>query len=691
MHRKLLVLLLLLASTCSFAHDRRRQQKKSRPQAHAGQAHAAKTQTRTSKAQSRAHSSKSQASASQAHASQPRSAVYVTPKPVELDREGALWAEKTLKRLSLEEEIGQMMMVWARAEPGNPGYQRVAETIRRYHVGALGLTVPQQGAIIHYGDPYEAAALINRFQNGSKIPLIVAADFERGLSMRLNRVTMFPYAMAFGAAGSTSYAERFGRITAEEARAIGVHWNFFPVADVNSNPANPIINTRAFGEDPQRVSDMVAAYIRGARAGGMLTTAKHFPGHGDTAADSHLGLAEVTVDRDHLEHVELQPFRSAIAAGVDAVMVSHVSVPSLDPDHLASISPLVIQDVLRRELGFDGLVVTDQLEMASIAKLYSGRGGSGQAAVDAVKAGNDLLLVSDISAFNAVLHAVCEGEISRSQIDASVLRILRLKASLGLHKAKLVDLAALSGRIARPDNQAFAQQVADDAVTLVRDDNHLLPFEASRGTNLADNSYIRLVGLDSRLVAVIFTDDVRAEMGHVFEHQLRARVPDANVIYVDPTNALVERDAVMATVSHAENVIAAIYVAPTSGKSVKVNGTMRNSVSLGETSASLLRDILTTAGERTAVVALGNPYIAADFPRAKTYLCTFSSSQVSEISAVRALFGDMTVHGKLPVTIPNVAARGSGLLLKPATNERELLGGGGGEFHEVEALSGRSH
>ena len=283
-------------------------------------------------------------------------------------------------------------------------------------------------------EPYEAAELLNRLQSESKLPLLFAADFERGVATRLIGATNFPHAMAFGADGKLQDAENFGRITAQEARAIGVHWNFFPDADVNSNPANPIINTRSFGEDPKQVGDLVIAYIKGAHEGGMLTTVKHFPGHGDTATDSHLGVASVSGDRAHLDSVELPPFRQAIAAGVDSVMVAHVTVPALDPDpnHVATISPAVVSDLLEKQLGFRGLIVTDALDMAGLTQLFAN--DIGRAAVEAFKAGNDLLIIpADLGAsYQAMMKAVLSGEIPQKRLDASVLKILKIKASLRL-------------------------------------------------------------------------------------------------------------------------------------------------------------------------------------------------------------------------------------------------------------------
>src|SRR5215831_10601139 len=247
---------------------------------------------------------------------------YSHPAPIKNTVSGNKWAEKTLHKLSVEEKVGQLFMIWCRAgflNVENPEYVQLVDSMINYHVGSFAMTVHVDGPFLVRSGPYEAAELLNRLQHESVLPLLFAADFERGVATRLKGTTDFPHAMAFGANGKLEDAEMSGRITGQEARAIGVHWNFFPDADVNSNPANPIINTRSYGEDPKQVGDLVTAYIKGAHDAGMLVTVKHFPGHGDTATDSHLGVASVNVDRSHLDSIELPPFRQAISAGVDSV------------------------------------------------------------------------------------------------------------------------------------------------------------------------------------------------------------------------------------------------------------------------------------------------------------------------------------------------------------------------------------
>ncbi len=583
--------------------------------------------------------------------------------PVRLDHEGDKWAQKTLKKMSLEEKIGQMLLVWAKAQflnVNSPEYLHLREMMRTYHIGAFGLTVPVDGPFILKNEPYEAAMMLNQLQRDSELPLLIGADFERGLSMRLYGTTVFPHAMAFGADGKPADAEAAGRITGLEARAIGVHWNFFPIADVNSNPANPIINTRAFGGDPQQVGAMAAAYIAGAHQAGMLVTAKHFPGHGDTSTNSHLNLAEVNGDLHHLQTIELPPFQAAINAGVDAVMIAHVTVPALEPDanKVATTSHAVVTDLLKKQMRFQGLVVTDAMDMQALMRLYANSPNpSGAAAVAAVKAGNDMVLIPlDVDgAYNGLLQAARSGEIPPAQIDESVLKILRAKAAVGLNKARLVDVDKIADFVGQPGNVAIGERVADAAVTLVRDNGQVLPLKRRlAGTTAKVNPY-QTVEAHNRVVAVIFTDDVRFEYGRVFERELRARVPDARVFYVDRRVAAGMMPQVLAAVEQAEVVLAPMFLGPL------ISQQMTNSMGLGADLEALMERILKQAGARTVVIALGNPYMASEFPEVQNYLCTYSFVSASEASAVRALFGEIAIRGRLPVTIPGIAQRGAGM------------------------------
>jgi len=473
--------------------------------------------------------------------------------------------------------------------------------------------------------------------------------------------------MAFGAAGNPAYEERFGAIVGAESRAVGIHWNFFPIADVNSNPSNPIINTRSFGEDPATVGDLAAAFIRGARSQGMLTTVKHFPGHGDTGTDSHLGVARVASDREHLNKVELPPFQKAIAAGVDSVMVAHLAVPALEPDanKVATISTNVIGQVLRQELGFKNLVVTDALEMRGLTSLYPPQQGNpaGRAAVDAVKAGNDVLLLpTDLDgAFRGIVDAVHRGEIPESRIDGSVQRILEMKAAVDLHKARFVDLEQVSYLVSRQEDMQLAQQVADDAVTVIRDNHMVLPLTRFQPPKTEGEIYRAPVQPSAEVVTVIFSDNAHGSWGRGFESALKARRADATVFYVDSTLAAALSGMVLQAVKDAGKVVVAGYLSPVAGKQVMVDGQLTNSVSLDQPDSALLGQILALAPTKTVVVALGSPYLAQSFPQIQNYVCTFSNAGTSESSAVRGLFGELKARGRLPVTLPGIADRGAGL------------------------------
>jgi beta-N-acetylhexosaminidase len=576
-----------------------------------------------------------------------------------VERSDDSWAEKTLKTLSLEEKVGQLFMIRMRVETlhePSASYFELRNNIRKYHIGSLAMSAPPQGRARDSRRRLEVVTLLNHMQEESKLPLLVAGDFERGvLPAHLFGTTVFPHAMAFGAAGNPAYAEEFGRITAQESRALGVHWNLFPVADVNSNPANPIIGTRAFGANPEQVGKLVAAYIRGARASGMLTTAKHFPGHGNTATDSHVAVPVVNDNLDHLHAVDLPPFQKAIAAGVDAVMTAHVRVLALDPDpkRVATTSPAIMTGLLKNQLGFKGIVVTDALDMAGLVGLYDKN--PGRLAVDAFKAGSDVLTepYNLDACYRAMLDAVRSGEVGQDRLDASVLKILQAKASLGLEKNRLVDVAAIQRLVGSPESIAAGQRISDAAITLVRDNGKMLPLRDGRS-----DKRLRVVSQAKAkhgLLVIILCDNRRAEDGHVLEYQIRKRVPDARIVYVDPRVAAARSDEVLNAADRAQQVVVAVYVVPSAARTRTVARGQKNSASLPDSTARLLSMILARATRKTAVLAMGTPYLTEDFPTIQNYICAFSNATVSEVSAARALFGEIPIPGHLPVNISNAS------------------------------------
>ncbi len=598
---------------------------------------------------------------------------YQKPGPVELTKDGRQWVDRTLKKLSLEEKVGQMLNIRYFTNFQNfesDEYRQFRDQVQKYHIGSVVLTVHVDGPILLKNAPLEVAAVANQLQRDSRLPLLMAADFERGLASRVSSVPSFPDAMAFGAVGSAADAERFGAITAEESRAIGIHWNLFPVADVNSNPVNPIINTRSFGEDPAAVGELVAAFIRGSRQHGMLTAAKHFPGHGDTGTDSHLGVARVEGDLAHIQNIELPPFKQAIGAGVDAILTAHVAVPALEPDpnKVATISANVITSVLKDQLGFKGVVITDALEMRGLTSVYPPGHGSptARAAVDAVKAGNDVILwPTDLDgAFNGIVAAVKNGEIPEARIDDSARKVLEMKASVGLHKARLVNLQQVSYLVSRSADMQFAQQMADEAVTLVRDNGQALPIRKLQAAATESETFQAQVKRGHQIVVIVITDTIHGESGRGFENALKARRADATVFYVDNSIAAALTPEIRQAVEQAEKIVVAAYVVPTAAKQVMVNGKLQNTVGLEQGTGELLKQVLETSAAKTIVIAMGNPYVAQNFPDVQTYICTYSNASSSELSAVKVLFGELQPHGKLPVTLPGIAQRGFGLEIK---------------------------
>ena len=357
-------------------------------------------------------------------------------------------------------------------------------------------------------------------------------------------------------------------------------------------------------------------------------------------------------------------------------MVAHVTVPALDPEpnRVATTSKAIVTGLLKEDMGFKGIVVTDALDMAGLTRQYAK--DIGRAAVESFKAGNDMLVIpADLDAsYRSMLQAVQSSEISRPRLDQSVRKILELKASLGLNKARLVDPGQLSSQIAKPENLAVGQRIADEAITLVRDNGKVIPLQAF-GTPRAGLPYQSVAEASNRLVAVIFSDDLRTDSGRMFERQILARVPDARVIYVDARSAAGMKPPVVEAVEAAERVIAAVYVIPTAGKAMRAaGGGLTNTVAMDDATGSLLTAILDRAASRTIVLAMGNPYVVQDFPAIQNYVCAFSNATVSEAAAVKAIFGEIPIGGHLPVTIPGVASRGEGL-------ERPAQPSSGGSSH----------
>lgn len=541
------------------------------------------------------------------------------------------WVEETLKGLSLRERLGQILMTPVQVE------QATGERLEdlKKQVTELGLG----GIVVRGGTPESVAALTNELQRTSRVPLFVGADYERGLRMQMKTAgTPFTNNMGVAAAGDPRAAFEQGRITAREARAIGVNWLFGPVADLNNNPDNPVINVRSFGEDPRRVAEFVTAAVRGTREGGTLSTVKHFPGHGDTAVDSHIGLPTIRADRARLERLELVPFRAAVGVGVDSVMTAHVALPALTGDELpATLSPKVTTDLLRRELKFDGLVVTDSLGMGAITKGFPG----GEASVRAILAGADVALTPPElkASLDALEEAVNSKRLTRERVDESVRRILRAKFGLGLSERRTVDTAAVRNLVERPEALESARRVAEASITLLRDGRGLLPLDAKRGASAA---------------FVVVAADEDPEEGRTFVPQVQARAPGARVLRADPKTNAAGYDVLLSEATKADVIVVAAFVKRAAGK---------GTVALPERQAEFVRRLASSA-KPVAVVAFSGPYLVRQFPDATAFMVAYGIEDVVQDAAARVLFGDVPARGRLPVTVPGLFAAGVGIQTK---------------------------
>ncbi|HEX3877207.1 MAG TPA: glycoside hydrolase family 3 N-terminal domain-containing protein [Bryobacteraceae bacterium] len=546
-----------------------------------------------------------------------------------------------MRNMTLRDEVAQLVFIPFYGQAPNSrtrAYRNFMRLIRETKVGGLILLNASGPRGTVRAEPYALAAFLNRMQRLARVPLMVGADFERGASMRVDNVTVFPHAMAFGATGDPSYSRFEGEVTAKEARAIGVQWVYYPDADVNNNPDNPIINVRSFGENPQDVAAQVKAFIEGAHSDKknyILTTAKHFPGHGDTAVDTHLNLATIPADLDRLQHLELIPFKAAIEAGVDSVMTAHIAVPALAPPDLpATLSPAILTGLLREQLGFKGLVITDSLEMGGIAQGFT----SGDAAVRAIEAGADTLLMpaDPDAAIRAVVAAVNSGRITRARIQESVVKILSSKEKVGLDRKRFANLEGISDVVNSPEDNERAQEIADHAVTLVRNNSNAVP--------LAD---------PQSACFVVMPESRYSVEGQVFTQEVRKRAHSANITSLDPSMPSQTVDAALAKLESCSAFTIAAFSAVMSG---------RGSVGLSGDLPRALESMI-SSGKPVTMVALGNPYLMRNFPNVTAYLATFSTVPPSEVAAVKALWGEIAITGHLPVTIPGIAKYGEGILL----------------------------
>jgi len=500
-------------------------------------------------------------------------------------------------------------------------------------------TLEVGGIIISVGSPYDIATKLNALQRRSKLPLLISADLEWGAGMRVIGATAFPMIMSAGATGDERDAYTIGRVAALEGRAVGIHVNFAPDADVNNNPLNPIINIRSFGEDPRAVAKLVRAYVRGLQDHGMLATLKHFPGHGDTDVDSHIGLPTIRATYSRLDSVELVPFRAGIDAGAQVVMSAHIAFPAFTGDAPATMSGAVLTGLLRDSLKFKGMVVTDALMMGSIVAKY----GAGEAAVKAFEAGSDLILMpaDPDTAIASMLTALQTGRISAARLDASVRRVLEIKRGLGLFSRRFVPLDSIARIVGSRAFQDAADGIAQRSLTLVRD---------TTGT------IARLRKTRSRIALIAYADELNSTVGQRMLELLRLGGDTVSFFRLWPQSGPASYDSARVVINRAPTVVFAMNVRPISWK---------GNIALPD---SLARLIAVTDSEKpTVLVSLGSPYLLNQTPAVKSYLIAWSGVRAAERAAGRALLGWSPIRGKLPIRIPPSYPIGYGLVVSDST------------------------
>lgn len=542
------------------------------------------------------------------------------------------WVEKTIRKMTLDEKIGQLVVARYTGEFFNydsPYLKNLEELVRKYHLGGL---------ILFGGEALETAYFTNHFQKLAKVPLLIASDLERGAGNQVTGATLFPPLMALGAADSEELAYKMGRITAIEGRALGIHMTYAPVVDVNINPDNPIINTRSVGEDPEQVARITRAFIRGCQGHGMMATAKHFPGHGDTDQDSHSLLPVIKADQDRLKKVELYPFQSAIEAGVDSIMTAHLYIPALEPEEglPATLSSRIMTDLLRKQMGFKGLIVTDALEMRGITGYF----GDEEAALRALKAGVDLLLLplDPVKVIERLKQAVKSGELPLARVEESLRRVLLAKTRLGLHRQRYVSLERLPLVLGKQEFREIARKTFSSAITLVKNEGNLLP-----------------VRKDKKVVLVSLSSDPGDYYaGRRLATELAGRLPGIRVFYADGDTGREKLDEALSAASQADLVVAALFSSLRSGK---------GTVDLEPVQVEFIRQ-LKVAGVRVVALSFGSPYFLRHFPEVDGYLCLYRNTPETQELAAMALTGEIRLSGRLPVSLPGLYPRGHGLVLE---------------------------
>ncbi|MEO8665589.1 MAG: glycoside hydrolase family 3 N-terminal domain-containing protein [Ignavibacteria bacterium] len=541
------------------------------------------------------------------------------------------WAEKKLSSMTLREKIAQMII------SNSDGYALDENSKEFQRLKNLTVNEKIGGFIFFKGSSVQEASLINKLQALSETPLLISADFERGTKMRLDDGSLFPSNMALGATRNPLLAYQMGLQIAKECKAIGIHQNYAPVVDVNNNSKNPIINVRSYGEDPELVSSMADQFIKGTQDGNVIATAKHFPGHGDTDIDSHNDLPVLNFSKERLENLELIPFKSAIRNDVKSVMIAHLSLPALDAESNvpASLSRSIIEGVLIDELKFKGLIVTDALNMAGVVKHFS----TENVALRCINAGVDLILMpqGEEVTISTIEQAVLNGTISEDRIDNSVRKILDAKSWLKLNENKITDVNEVSNIVNSNDAIRISQQIADESLTLVKNNNNLFPF-----SNASQQSC---------LIVSMNNGNEKANSDY-FLSRFNEKNNFKETSYFDLTGEVSNSNEVISSSENYDVIIIPIYA------KVKIK---TGTVGLPGSQVDLINSLV-SKGKKLVVVSFGNPYLIQGFPDVDAYLCAYADAESSINSVVDSFYGTIKFKGKLPVTISDEFRYGDGIV-----------------------------
>ncbi|MBT8377785.1 MAG: serine hydrolase [Ignavibacteria bacterium] len=562
------------------------------------------------------------------------------PSVFPLTENDKTWIENKINELSIREKCAQLIMPAVYRDDLNPysnGFDDIISLVRDEKIGGL---------ILFQGGMEEQINFTAQMQQFSDIPLLISSDFERGLGTRIDEALEFPHAMALGSTHNPNFAYEVGRITAFESRQIGVHQIFAPVADINYNPMNPIINLRSFSEDKIEVTNFVKAFIKGAQETRSITTVKHFPGHGNTTIDSHYDLPRIEGSKDYLLNNELYPFIESIKHGIQSIMTGHLEVPSLEPVKgiPSSLSKSIITHLLKNELKFDGLIITDALIMDAITKFYS----TGDAVVAAIEAGNDIILMPKdaLEAIDALKKAVNSGRITLERLDESVRKILAAKRWLKIENENIVDPQSTKYLTSDNPNVTIAKKIAEESITLLKNDDGLIPVKPNEYKNI---------------FCITITDKNGGYRTEYFNSKLEKRIGRMSSFLFTGKTKRTEYTKVLAEVDSADLIIIPSFI------DVK---TYKGPVNLSAEQIDFIAGVLKKETP-TVLISLRNPYLIYLFPEAKTYLNSFSSSYFSQDEMIRALLGEIDIKGKMPITIPeSELVYGSGIeLLKVNTTK----------------------